>query len=50
LLVRPDGHVGFRAATGVPDSGALLERALDAVLSRRGAAEESGAVALEARA
>jgi 2,4-dichlorophenol 6-monooxygenase len=49
LLVRPDGHVGFRAATGVADPDAALERALDALLSRPGTVDPAEAVAVEAR-
>jgi 2,4-dichlorophenol 6-monooxygenase len=48
LLVRPDGHVGFRAPTGVADPDTALERALDTLLSRPGTVDPAEAVALEA--
>ncbi len=34
VLVRPDGHVGFRAPAGVPDAAAALGHALDQILQR----------------
>lgn len=34
VLVRPDGHVGFRSAGAVVDPRATLSRALDAILHR----------------
>jgi 2,4-dichlorophenol 6-monooxygenase len=33
ILVRPDGHVAFRAATGATDAHAALEAALDVALA-----------------
>ncbi len=34
ILVRPDGHVAFRAAKGVPDTGKVLSEALSSILGK----------------
>jgi putative polyketide hydroxylase len=41
VLVRPDGHVGFRAPSSVGDPVAVLQRAMDAILQRGSLASQA---------